>query len=75
MDALRVVADAYMGKDRAAFLRKSRHVEYRDALAVDVRRHADQCADGDHTGAADARDKDSVGLGGRRKSRRWRYAE
>jgi hypothetical protein len=37
------------------------HVEHRDALALEVRRHADDLADGDDAGAADAGDENSVG--------------
>ena len=34
-----------------------------DALALEVRGHAEQRADGDDAGAADAGDQDAVGLG------------
>ena len=39
------------------------------ALALQMRRHAEQRADGDHAGAADAGDQDAVGLVERRQRR------
>ena len=54
--------DADVGGHRAALLRQAGHVEHAAALALEVRRHAEQRADGDHAGAADAGDQDAVGL-------------
>ena len=75
MNGFRIIADADMGKHRAALLRQSGHVEHGDALAVDVRGHPDQGADGDHAGAADTGNQNAVCLGRRVKSRLWRHAE
>ena len=49
-------------RDRAALLRQAGHVEHRDALALEMRRHAEDRADGHDAGAADAGDQDAVGL-------------
>jgi hypothetical protein len=57
------LGDAHVGHHGAALLRQAGHVEHGDALAVDVGGHAEQGADGDHAGAADAGDQDAVGLG------------
>jgi hypothetical protein len=59
----------------AALLRQAGHVEHGDALAVEVGGHADQGADGDHAGAADAGDEDAVGLGEARGSRLGQVGE
>ena len=48
---------------RAALLRQAGHVEHGDALAFEMRRHAEQRADRHDAGAADAGDEDAVGLG------------
>ncbi|MDT4825399.1 hypothetical protein FQZ97_586830 [compost metagenome] len=56
----RVARDAHVRRDRAVLLRHARHVEHAHALAFEVRRHADQRADGDHARAADAGDEDVV---------------
>jgi hypothetical protein len=52
--------DAHVRGDRAVLLRHARHVQHTHALAFEVRRHADQRADGDDAGAADAGDEDVV---------------
>ena len=44
-----------MAPGRAAFLRHAARVLGDDAFAFDVRRHAQQLADGDHARAAHAR--------------------
>ena len=55
-------ADADMADHRAALLRHAGLVEHGDALAFEVRRHAQDGADGDDAGAADAGDQHAVGL-------------
>ena len=69
VDVLRPRGDADVRVDRAALLREARHVEDGDALALDVRGHAQERADGDHAGAADAGDQDSPGPLERRQGR------
>ena len=54
--------DAHMAHHRAVLLRQAGEVEDGAALAFEVRGHADQRADGDDAGAADAGDQDAVGL-------------
>src|SRR6185369_4015925 len=56
--------------DRPALLREAVHVDDADALAVEMRGHADDGADGDDAGAADAGDDDAVGVIGQRQRRR-----
>ena len=60
-------ADADMADHRAALLRHAELVEHGDALALDVRGHAHDGADGDDAGAADAGDQHAVGLVGHRR--------
>ena len=67
VDILRPLGDAHVAEDRAALLREARHVEHADALAFEMRRHAEDAADGDDAGAADAGDDDVVGLPDRRQ--------
>ena len=71
MDVPGRAGDADMAVDGAALLREAGHVEHRAALALEMRGHAEQRADGDHAGAADAGDQDAVGLveGGQRRAR------
>ena len=47
--------------DRAALLRQPGLVEHDDAVPVEMRRHAEQRADRDHAGAADAGEQDAAG--------------
>ncbi|MCW0416852.1 hypothetical protein NB689_002606 [Xanthomonas sacchari] len=54
--------NADMRGDRAALLRQAGLVEHAGALALQVPGHAQQRADGDHAGAADAGDEDVPGL-------------
>jgi hypothetical protein len=61
------VGDADVAEHRAALLGQAGHVEHGDALAVEVGGHADQRADGDHAGAADAGDEDAPRLAGGRQ--------
>ena len=61
--------DADVAENRAALLRQARHVEHADGLALEVRRHPQNAADGDDAGAADAGDDDVVGLIDRRQRR------
>ena len=63
------VGDADMAHHRAALLREAGHVEHGDALAFEMRRHAEQRADRDDAGAADAGDQDAVRLGERGQRR------
>ena len=67
VDVFRALGDADMAEDRAALLREAGHVEHRAALALDMRGHADERADGHDAGAADAGDQDAVGLVDRRQ--------
>ena len=62
VDVFRPLGDAHVAVDRAALLGEARHVEHADALALEMRRHAEDAADGDDTGAADAGDDDVIGL-------------
>ena len=65
--------DAHVARHRAVLLGEAGHVEHRAALALEVRRHAEQRADGDHAAAADAGDQHVPGLvAGRRRGRRQR---
>ena len=57
-----------MAQHRAALLREAGHVEDHAGLALDMRGHAEQRADGQHAGAADAADRDVVGPIQRRPS-------
>ena len=67
LDVLGVRGDLQMAPYRAALLRQPRHVEAAEALALQVRGHADDRADGHHAGAADAGDHDAVRLVQRRQ--------
>ena len=53
-----LAGDLEMGDDRAVLLRQADHVDHAAALALDMRRHAENMADGDDAGAADAGDDD-----------------
>ena len=50
-----------VAQHRAALLREAGHVEDHAGLALDMRGHAEQRADRQHAGAADAADRDVVG--------------
>ena len=69
VDVLGPLGDAHVAVDRAALLREAGHVDDADALAFEMRRHAENAADGDDAGAADAGDDDVVGLADRRQRR------
>src|SRR5262249_12118165 len=62
VDVLGRRADLHVRRHGAVFLRETRHVEDAHTLAFEVRRHADDLADGDHPRAADAGDEDSIGI-------------
>ena len=62
VDVLGPLGDPHVAVDRAALLREAGHVDDADALALEMRRHAEDAADGDDAGAADAGDDDVVGL-------------
>src|SRR5690606_34662736 len=53
--------DAQVTVDRAVLLAQPGHIEDRTGLVFQVRSHAQQGADGDHTGATDAGDHDVEG--------------
>ena len=65
VDVVGRVGDADVAVDRAALLREAGHVDDADALAFEMRGHAEDGADGDDAGAADAGDDDAVGVVGR----------
>ena len=65
LDVVRARRDAQVAEHRAALLGEAGHVEHGGALALEMRRHAEQRADGDHAGAADPADHDAVALGQR----------
>ena len=54
MDIVGRVREPDEAQHRAEFLREAGEVEHRGAFALQMRRHGDQCADGDDAGAADA---------------------
>ena len=60
-----------MGGDRAALLREPELIDDGRALAINVRGHAQQRADGDDAGAADAADQYGVGAVLRYGGQRW----
>ena len=58
----------HVAVDGAALLGKAGHVDHAAALALEMRRHAEDRADGHNAGAADAGDDDVVGaLNGRKR--------
>ena len=57
--------DANVRDDGTVLLREAGHVEHAAALALEVRGHSQQRADGHDPGAADAGDQYAVGLGQR----------
>ena len=65
VDVVRRIGDADVAVDRAALLREAGHVDDAGALAFEMRGHAEDGADGDDAGAADAGDDDAVGMIGR----------
>ena len=64
-----LLRDADVAVDRAALLREAGLIDDADALAFEMRRHAEHAADGDDAGAADAGDDDRIGLADRRLRR------
>jgi hypothetical protein len=58
VNVFRPVGNAQVRKDGAVFLCQAGHVEHRYAFAVQMGGHAEQRAEGDHAGAADAGDQD-----------------
>ena len=67
VNILGLCANLDMAVDGAAFLREARHVDRAAALAFKMRRHAQNGADGDNTGAADPGDEDAIGFGADRR--------
>ena len=65
-----LLGDPAMDADGAALLGEARHLHLSGALALEVRRHRDERADGHDAGAADAGDDDVVGAADRRQRRR-----
>ena len=56
-----VLGEPDMAQHRAALLRQAGHIEDHRGFALDMRGHAEQRADRQHAGAADAADRDVVG--------------
>ena len=65
-----LTGNAQVAVDRTVLLTQAGHVEDRAGLVFQVRRHAQQGADGDHTGSADAGNHDIEGAVQRRQRRR-----
>ena len=65
-----LIGDADVAVDRPALLREPRHIDDADALAFKMRGHAEDSADGDNAGAADAGYDDAVGMIDQRHRRR-----
>src|SRR5215203_5459132 len=61
VDILGPLGDPHVAVDRAALLGEAGHVDDADALALEMRGHTEDAADGDDAGAADAGDDDVVG--------------
>ncbi len=70
VNVFRLVGNADVAVDRPALLREPGHVDDADALALQMRGHAEHTADGDHAGAADAGDDDAIGIADFRQNRR-----
>ena len=68
-EVLGLVGDTHVAHHRAVLLREPGHVEHRDALALDMRRHTQELADRDDAGAADAGHENAVRSGGARDLR------
>ncbi len=69
VDIFGTVGEADVARHRTALLREAGHVDEADALAFEMRRHAENRADGDDAGTADAGDDDPIGLIDRRQRR------
>ena len=52
----------HMAEHRAAFLRQARHVEHGHAFLLQMRRHAKQSTNGNHTRTAHARNHNAVSM-------------
>ena len=63
VDVVGRFGDADVRRDRAALLRQAGLVQHARALGFQMPGHAEQCANRDHAGAADAGDEDVPGLG------------
>ena len=61
VDVLRRARELDVAEHRAALLREARHVDHAAALAFEMRGHAEDRADRDDAGAADAGDDDRIG--------------
>src|SRR5215471_7852577 len=69
VDVARILGDADVALHRATLLGEAGHVDHPDALALEMRRHADDGADRHDAGATDPGDDDAVGLADRRQRR------
>jgi hypothetical protein len=69
VNVFRLLGKAHVAENGAALLRETRHIEDADAAAFEMRRHAENAANGDNAGAADAGHDDVVGLLNRRQLR------
>jgi hypothetical protein len=69
VDGFGAVGDLDVAPGGAALLRQAARVLRDHALAFQVCGHAQQLADGDHAGAADAADDDAPGFLGQRQRR------
>ena len=69
VDVVRRMGEAHVAVDGAALLGKAGHIDHAAALALEMRRHAEDGADRHDAGAADAGDDDVVGAldGGKRR--------
>ena len=67
LDVVRPRGNLQMAPHGTALLGQTGHIQPAKGLAVQMRSHANDCTDGDHTGAAHASDHDSVWLVQRRK--------
>jgi len=61
-DLFRVRRDLQVRQHGTALLRQSGHVQTGEALVLEMRRHAEDGADGHHASAAHTRNQDAVGL-------------
>ena len=71
VDVVGRIGDADMAVDRAALLRQAGHIDDADALAFQMRGHAENAADGNDAGAADTGDDDAVGVVDQRHAWAW----
>ena len=75
VNIFRLLGEAHVAENGAAFLREARHIEHANAAAFEMRRHAENTADGYNAGSADARYDDVVGLLNCRQLRIGQYLQ